>query len=171
MADSWLETFREVTSSTASLNDLHPLKLDRWHRELVELPDAVYMQLGCTTLFHQVDVAAQALRQMVELLGADNLPTGASEIARRNIGSFSWHVPAAFVQSGTLPFTVVWDKDSSSWKLTSGALLAINTTKTVPDVDAAVEKALAWLEELEAEHERRLEELHEADDEITSSTS
>jgi hypothetical protein len=114
MPDVWLETFREVTSSSASLNDLHPLKLDRWHRGLVDLPDAIYMQLGCTTLFHQVDVAAQGLRAMTELLGADNLPTDASELARRNIKSFSWHVSADFATGGTVSFAVSRTRPSRS---------------------------------------------------------
>jgi len=146
MAETWLKTFHEVTSSTVSLSDLHPLKLDRWHRELVGLPDAIYMQLGCTTLFHQVDVAAQALRAMTELLGADNLPTNASELARRNIKTFSWLVPAPFAAGGTVAFAAGWNKENSSWQLTCSADEA--TTRSVPDVHVAVEKALEWLEEL-----------------------
>lgn len=150
MAETWLETFREVTASTASLSDLHPLKLDRWHRGLLELPDAIYMQLGCTAVFHQVDVAAQALRQMVELLGADNLPASASELARRNVKSFSWHVGAEFATGGTISFSARWDKDSTSWQLTCG--IDQETTKLVPDVHVAVEKAKEWLENLEVEN-------------------
>lgn len=148
---SWLETFHEVTSSSASLSDLHPLKLDRWHRELVELPDAIYMQLGCTTLFHQVDVAAQALVAMVELLGADNLPTSASEIARRNIKTFSWIFQADFATGGTVGFTAVWDPKVSSWQLTCG--IDQKTTKQVPDVHVALEKSREWLEEFQTEHD------------------
>jgi len=146
---SWLETFHEVTSSSASLTDLHPLKLDRWHRELVELPDAIYMQLGCTTLFHQVDVAAQALRAMIELLGADNLPTQASEIARRNIKSFSWILQADFATGGTVGFNALWDPKVSSWRLSCG--LDALTTKQVPDVLVALEKSREWLEQLALE--------------------
>jgi len=150
MADSWLETFREVTSSSISLTDLHPLKLDRWHRALVDLPDAVYMQLGCTALFHQVDVAAQALRQMVNLLGADHLPASPTEIARRNIRSFSWLAPADFATGGTVSFHVTWEPDVSSWRLSCGIVpeTTSETTKLVPDVAAGVRKSLEWLEEL-----------------------
>lgn len=146
MTDDWLETFHEVTSSSASLSQLHPLKLDRWHRTLVGLPDTVYMQLGCTALFHHVDVAAQALRQMVELLGADNLPASPTEIARRNIKSFSWLVPSEH-DSGTVQFEVSWDSKKSGWLLRCGR--DPDTTKTVPDVAAAVEKAGEWIETLQ----------------------
>lgn len=145
MAQAWLETFREVTTSAVALKDLHPLKLDRWHRGLVKLPDVVYMQLGSAALFHQVDLAAQALRAMIDLLGEDNLPTDAHEIARRHIKSFTWHVQGEHL----VAFTAAWDKSSSSWRLTCGASHVGDVTKMVPDVETAVRKADEWLAELD----------------------
>jgi len=149
MPDVWLETFREVRASSASLDELHPLKLDRWHRALVQLPDTLYMQLGCRTLLEQIQAASGALATMIELLGADKLPAAGPEIARRHIRAFSWHAQAAFASSGTLLFTARWDKDASSWKLECDAVPG--TTKTVPDVETALKKATSWLEELALE--------------------
>lgn len=147
MAEAWLETFREVTTSAVALKDLHPLKLDRWHRGLVDLPDVIYMQLGSAALFRQVDLAAQALRAMIDLLGEDHLPTDPHEIARRHIKSFTWHVQ---IDGRTIAFTAAWDKSSSSWKLTCGASHVGDITKMVPDVETAVRKADEWAAELEA---------------------
>ena len=149
MLDAWLETFREVAASSATLDELHPLKLDRWHRALVQLPDALYMQMSCQTLLEQVRAASSALGTLIELLGADNLPADASELARRHIKTFSWHLGAEFASSGTLLFTVGWDKGTSSWKLECDG--APNTTKQVPDVETALGKATSWLEELRLE--------------------
>lgn len=145
MAEAWLETFREVTRSAVALKDLHPLKLDRWHRNLADLPDVVYMQLGSAELFRQVDLAAQALRAMVDLLGEDNLPADPHEIARRHIKSFTWHVQGERL----VAFTATWDKSSSSWRLTCGAAHVGDVTKMVPDVHVAVAKAAEWAAELE----------------------
>lgn len=145
MAEAWLETFREVTKSAVALKDLHPLKLDRWHRALVDLPDVVYMQLGSGELFRQVDLATQALRAMVDLLGEGNLPTDAQEIARRHIKSFTWHVQGERL----VAFSATWDKNNSSWRLTCGASHVGDVTKIVPDVHAAVSKGAEWAAELE----------------------
>ena len=147
MPDVWLETFREVTASSASLDDLHPLKLDRWHRALVHLPDALYMQMSCRTLLEQVRTASEALNTMIDLLGAENLPAAGPEIARRHIKTFSWHLGAGFASSGTLLFTASWDKGISSWKLECDG--APRTTKQVPDVESALGKATSWLKELQ----------------------
>lgn len=147
MPDVWLETLREVNASSATLGELHPLKLDRWHRSLLELPDALYMQQGCSVLLEHVRTASTGLAAVLDVLGPDNLPAAAPEIARRHVGSFSWHVPAPFSSSGTLLFTARWDKPGSSWRLECDG--DPNTTKTVPDVETALEKASSWLEELE----------------------
>lgn len=149
MPDVWLETLREVNASSATLDELHPLKLDRWHRALLELPDALHMQLSCSAALAQVRKASSGLAAVLDVLGADNLPAEAPEIARRHVGAFSWHVSAPFASSGTVLFTARWDKPSSSWRLECDA--APNTTKSVPDVATALKKASSWLEELEDE--------------------
>jgi len=91
MSDA-LEVLKEV-KATATLQTLHPLKLDRWHRALLGLPDAIYMQYGAQQLLQQVLTAAGALRGMVDLLGPSGLPVAPQELCQRQVQTFRWFVP------------------------------------------------------------------------------
>lgn len=151
MSDETLTIFREARTFKGSLADLHPLKLDRWHRGLVGLPDAIYMQMGCPTLYNQVGTAVEGVRALVDMLGADNLPVDPQEIARRRIGSFSWHISAPSSETGTARCSLTWDQGETSWQLTCDA--APTTTKKVPSFSAGFENATNWVEELEKSEE------------------
>jgi hypothetical protein len=151
MSDEELKVYQEVTTSQTALASLHPLRLDRWHRTLLGLPEALYMQLGVKLLFEHVDAGARALRGMVELLGVEGLPLEVREITRRHVGEFSWHVPSRVAETGTHNFATRWDKDSSSWKLErldSGGNLVI---KTVASLEQALEKSQDWARQLDGD--------------------
>lgn len=156
MADDFAEVFQEVTSSTVSLSDLHPRRLDRWWTTLVGAPDAIYMQLGSAAIFHQVDQAAAAIKHMTQLLGAKNLPVAPQELAQRHIRVFSWHVSSDALESGTYVFQATWDQETLAWKLSCSA--AKSTVKSVTDLPQAVEKADEWAQSLEAELRENTEE-------------
>lgn len=149
MTDEFHEVFREVTSSSAALGDLHPRRLDRWWKALVGAPDPIYMQLGCNAIFKQIDLAAAAIRHMIDLLGPDNLPVSPREVARRHIREFRWHVTSSEDGAGTFVFLASWNKDSSAWHLTCAQ--DGSTTKSVKDLETAVEKAQDWASELDAQ--------------------
>jgi hypothetical protein len=154
MMDEFREVFREVTASAAALSDLHPRRLDRWWTTLVGAPEPIYMQLGCNAIFKQVDQAAAAVKAMVDLLGEDNLPVAPQELARRHIRYFGWHVASSGDQ-GTHVFGASWDRTSSSWKLECAS--QAGTTKTVRDLEQAIEKAVEWASELD-QHAAELRE-------------
>ena len=136
------DIFAEAQAFQGGLGSLHPLKLDRWHRGLIDLPDAIYMQYGCERLLQQVEIAVGAIAQVQGVLGAGNLPVKPTEISRRQIRQFSWHVPSEFDDTGTVTCSLTWDKETSAWQLTCAA--AEDTIKTVPDFPAGVEKAAEW---------------------------
>lgn len=156
MSDEFSKVFREVTSSTAGLGDLHPRKLDRWWTVLVGAPEPIYMQLGCNVIFKQVDLAAHAVGRMIELLGEDNLPLSPQEIAQRHIKHFGWHVPSKEAEGGTFVFQASWRKDTSSWSLTCAG--APDVTRTVGSLEQAVEKAQEWADALDAQLRENTEE-------------
>lgn len=144
-----LEVYKEVTTSQTALASLHPVRLDRWHRTLVGLPDVLYMQLGVQILFQHIDQAARALRAMIELLGAENLPLDAKEIARRHIAEFNWHLPSEVAEGGTHLFSLTWNKETSSWKLNCTNSEGEKVTKTVSSLEQALEKSQEWARELD----------------------
>jgi hypothetical protein len=148
MADV-LEVLEEV-GGAPNLRLLHPIKLDRWHRGLLGLPDAVYMQYGCEPLLRHVQTAATALRALVDLLGADGLPLEPQELARRQVGRFRWFLTHAERQA-PVAFELEWSKDSSSWHLTCPD--DPGTTKTVPDLETALEKSREWSAQLTSDED------------------
>lgn len=147
MADETLTIFREARAFQGSLADLHPLKLDRWHRGLVGLPDAIYMQYGCPALYNQVGTAVDGVKALVELLGEDNLPVEPQEVARRRIGSFSWHISASSIETGTAKCSLTWNQEGTTWELTCDA--APNTKKMVSSFANGFEIAADWVGDLE----------------------
>lgn len=138
--------FKEIAGAT-SVASVHPLRLDRWHRLLLALPEPLYMQLGCEALFRQVLMGAEAVRAMIKIVGSSKLPVPAAEIARRRVGTFVLHV-ASFSDAGTWPFQITWDAKSSAWRLQGESR---DVTKIVPTLELAVEKAMQWAAELEAQ--------------------
>jgi len=146
MADDTLTIFREARTFQGSLVDLHPLKLDRWHRGLVGLPDAIYMQYGCPALYEQVGKALEGVKAMVDMLGKENLPVDPQEIARRRIGSSSWHI-ASSTETGTARCSLTWNQKDTSWELTCEA--ARGTTKIVSSFEAGFEAGIKWVADLE----------------------
>ena len=140
-----LQVLSEV-KATSSLQDLHPLKLDRWHGTLLGLPERIYKQYGCVALLEQVQAAATALRAMVDLLGADNLPLAPQELAQRTVQSFRWYVPSEPLND-LVEFQARWDKTNSSWKLSCS--VASDTIKSVPGLEVAFEKSFEWASSLE----------------------
>jgi len=145
MSDA-LDVLPEVRRSS-SLQKLHPLKLDRWHRALVGLPEPIYMQHGCLALWEQVQKAAAALETMVDLLGTEGLPVEPRELAQRTIQTFRWYVPSEPLEA-LVAFQASWDKESSNWKLTCPG--EDSSTKSVPDLEVALEKSKEWAGEIEA---------------------
>lgn len=158
MADT-LEVFREARSFTGSLMDLHPLKLDRWHRGLVGLPDALYMQLGCPALYEQVGAALKGVKAMVDMLGEDNLPVDPQEIARRQIREFSWHLALASRDTGTVCASLTWNQKETTWELTCDA--KPGTRKIVSSFNKGVEVAWDWAINLQSETIREKSEASE----------
>jgi len=149
MADDMLTSFREARAFQGSLVDLHPLKLDKWHRGLVGLPDAIYMQYGCPALYEHVGKALEGVKAMVDLLGADNLPMDPKEIARRRIRQFAWHIPLEQSPTGTTQCLLTWNQQDTAWELTCEE--APNSTKTVRSFETGFEVAGQWVSELEQE--------------------
>jgi len=139
-----LEVLNEVRGSS-SLRTLHPLRLDRWHRALLGLPDHIYMQYDCATLLEQVQAAAVALRAMVDLLGPSGLPVEPQELAQRTVQTFRWYLPSTN-SSDLIEFRASWDKESSSWKL--GCTDAPSSTKSVDGLETALLKSHEWAAEL-----------------------
>ena len=149
MSDA-LKVLTEV-KMTADLRSLHPLRLHRWHRALLGLPDPIYMQYGCSRLLEQVHQASAALRAMVDLLGSEGLPVAPQELAQRTIQTFRWYVPSEH-RTELVEFLASWDKESASWKLTCPAEDP-DTTKSVQGLEVAFEKSQAWVVELTAPDE------------------
>jgi hypothetical protein len=127
--------------------DLHPLKLDKWHRGLVGLPDGIYMQMGCPTLYEQIGTALTAVTTMLDLLGEDNLPVDPKEIARRRIQSFSWHTASSSSETGTARCHLNWNQKDSSWELTCDE--SPETKKVVTSFEAGFEVGSKWVADLE----------------------
>lgn len=144
-----LSVYKEVSTFQGSLVDLHPLKLDRWHRGLLDLPDAIYMQYGCPALYEQIGKALEALRAMIEMLGEENLPVDPQEIARRKVGNFSWYVESTLNASGATKCLLLWSQDKTSWTLACSD--APNTTKTVTSFTEGFEMGRKWVRQLEEE--------------------
>jgi hypothetical protein len=153
MSDALEALLLEVRKNN-DLSSLHPLKLDRWHRALVGLPPAIYMQYGCLDLWQQVGKAATALETMVSLLGAEGLPVTPHELAQRTIQTFRWYVASTPLEA-TLGFQASWDKKASNWRLALRGKSAV--IKSVPTLKAALEKSKEWADSLEPESE----EIHE----------
>lgn len=130
--------------SHPKLRELHPLKLDRWHRELVGLPEPIYMQYGCEELLEQVITGAVAVDRMVDLLGAKELPVTPQELAQRSIASFRWYVLAP--SNELAAFQADWDKTSSSWKLKCQQ--DEQTTRSVTSLENAFEQSKSWAQEI-----------------------
>jgi hypothetical protein len=144
MTDEELEIFREITKFSGKPSDLHPLKLDKWWKTIVGAPDPIYLQMGFHTVFEQIDTGARAVQTMLDLVGHAALPVSHQEIAQRHIGHFAFHVAGG--DSGTRLFTLNWDKAKNHWVLSPGEF---DMTKMVPDLQAAVEKAVEWMPELD----------------------
>jgi len=147
MTPDALTVFREARTFKGSLVDLHPLKLDRWHRGLLDLPDAIYMQYGCPALYEQIGKALEAIKTMAEMLGEENLPVDPQEIARRKVGNFSWYVQSSLNSSGATKCLLLWNQENTSWTLACSD--APNTTKTVGDFEEGFELGKKWVRELE----------------------
>ena len=160
MADDTLTIYREARAFQGSLMDLHPLKLDKWHRGLVGLPDDIYMQMGCPTLYEQVGEALNGVTAMLDLLGDDNLPVDPREIARRKIRLFSWHTAAPSSETGTTRCHLTWNQKDTSWELTCDE--APGTKKVVQGFEQGFEVGVSWVAVLEkAEKEEGVEGVEE----------
>jgi len=146
MADDTLSIFREARTFQGSLVDLHPLKLDRWHRGLVGLPDAIYMQMGCPLIYKQVGKALDGVKAMVDMLGEANLPVDPQEIAKRRIGGFSWHVAADASETGTAQCSLTWNQEDTTWELTCAEIPG--TKKMVLDFTKGFEVGTSWVNEV-----------------------
>ena len=147
MADDTLAIFREARTFQGSLVDLHPLKLDRWHRGLVGLPDAIYMQYGCPALYEQVGRALEGVKAMVDMLGEENLPVDPQEIARRRIGSFSWYTTSSLSETGAARCSLTWNQKDTAWVLTCD--LAPDSRKIISSFATGFEKGAEWIADLE----------------------
>lgn len=147
MADDTLTVYREARAFSGSLMDLHPLKLDKWHRGLVGLPDGIYMQMGCPLLYEQIGTALTAVTTMVDLLGEENLPVDPREIARRQIRIFSWHMAAPSLETGTTRCHMTWNQKDTNWELTCEE--APGTTKVVTSFKIGFEVGTKWVIDLE----------------------
>jgi hypothetical protein len=145
MSDA-LEILDEIRSGPGTLRTRHPLKLDRWHRALLGLPETLYMQHGCESLLEQLETALTALRAVVDLVGAEGLPAAPQELSRRAVQRFRWYVPSE-ATGGVAEFRAEWDKASAAWKLTCPYVEDV--TKTVSNLEVALEKALEWAAEFD----------------------
>jgi hypothetical protein len=146
MSDA-LEILDEIRSGPGTLRTLHPLKLDRWHRALLGLPETLYMQHGCQALLEQLETALTALRAVVDLVGTEGLPAAPQELSRRAVQKFRWYAPVK-AAGGVAEFQAEWDKASAAWKLTFPGF-GKDVIKTVPNLEAALEKALEWAAEFD----------------------
>jgi len=146
MAEDTLTVYREARAFQGSLMDLHPLKLDKWHRGLVGLPDGIYMQMGCPSLYEQVGEALGAVTAMLDLLGDDNLPLDPKEIARRKIRQFSWHTPSSS-ETGTAQCFLTWNQKDTNWELTCTEVPG--TTKVITSFETGFGVGCKWVSDLE----------------------
>ena len=140
-----IEALKEISTSSASLADLHPLKLDRWHKALLGVPDGIYMQYGCVALWDQLQTASAAVRAMVDLLGAEGLPVAPQELAQRTVRQFRWYVPCPG-REAPVAFLTSWDKESSTWRLRSED--DPSTVRATSSLEAAFEKSAEWATEI-----------------------
>ena len=144
MANETLALFHEVKSQLKTLGKVHPLKLDRWHRGLIGLPDVIYMQLGCDEIIKQLHLCTEAISQLIAVLGADNLPVKPQELSRRKIGRFYWYMPDE-AQDATIECQAFWTPEESTWKLHTS--MTGNVTKLISSFDEVVDAAVAWIRE------------------------
>jgi len=107
------------------------------------------MQLGIKLLFEHVDAGARALKGVVELLGVENLPLEVTELTRRHVGEFIWHVPSETAEVGTRSYVARWNKETSSWKLEGLDSEGNLVVKTVTSLEQALEKSQDWAHELD----------------------
>jgi hypothetical protein len=138
------EVLQEIRLANPTFETLHPLKLDRWHRAIVGLPEHVYMQQAAYTLFQQLSKAAQALVTMLDLLGGAGLPLDPHELSQRHLGSFTWYVGA----EEPLEFEATWDKKTSSWKLRAAGSA---TTTSVATLEQALSKSFEFADATDSE--------------------
>jgi hypothetical protein len=142
MANETLALFHEIKPQIDGLAKVHPLKLDRWHRGLIGLPDVIYMQLGCDDIIKQLALCTHALGQLIAVLGADNLPVKPQELSRRKIAQFTWYVPDE-AQDATVECVALWVAEESTWKLSTS--LTGDKWKLLPSFDEVVDGAVAWI--------------------------
>lgn len=148
---------RSVTAQRSVLS-LHPAKLVRWHQALFDLPEPLFLQLGCGALFDQLQSAVAAISKMSAVLGPD-LKFTYSELAARQVGSWSFLVRRP--DGETSSFLARWDSRSSSW-----SLLAVDDprARVVSGLRDAVALAGKWaieLDERARQDARDLEELEQ----------
>jgi hypothetical protein len=155
-----LEALLKEIGAHTTLAATHPIKLDRLHRGLFDLPDPLYMQMGCDLVHRQILAAAEALRAMIKIVGAGNLPLAHTEIARRKVGTFELHVMSFDVEHGTMPFRLAWEAKTSTWRVTvARAGVGDGVSKSVPTLEKAIEKSMQWAAELEAQLRENAEDL------------
>lgn len=155
MTEDELEAFREVSTTAAPLNNIHPLKLDRWWKALVGAPEPIYMQMGSAEIYNQVDHATRAIKAMIDLLGAGNLPLPHREIAQRHIQKFHLHVPRGDGE-GAMPFLISWNKENSNWELSTPLLE--DAKKIVNSLEQANKVLGNWAVEVQAQLAEKTEE-------------
>jgi len=135
-----LKTLHEIQRDSSTLNRLHPQKLDRWYKEMFDLPHAIHMQQGCGEMFEQIGIATRALIQVESLLGT--LPLKVPDLARRAIGKFSWYIqsPPEHQSGWNLKAEVKWTAEED-WLVIVEGVPPLKTNRTRGSLPAAVELA------------------------------
>lgn len=68
--------------------DPNPGVLDRAHRAVLDLPEAVYEHLGADEARDHMRAVASTFNELVPLLGTERWPISPKEVARRAVGNF-----------------------------------------------------------------------------------
>jgi hypothetical protein len=163
-----LEAFRTLAravTSTRSVLSLHPLKLARWHQELFELPEVLFLQQGCGAMFEQLSSATSSIVKMSAVLGPE-LKYSYRELATRQVGSWPLLVRSS---SEARPFLVRWDSRESKWTL--GAADDPTNLRTVESLEDGVAGAVKWAGELDEKARQDEAELRETLGEAESAPS
>lgn len=137
---SALKTLHEIQKDSSTLDRLHPQKLDRWYKQMFDLPHAIHMQQGCGEMFEQIGIATRALIQVESLLGT--LPLEVPDLARRAVGKFSWYIqsPPEHQREWNLKAEVRWTAEED-WLVGVQGVPPLKTNRTRGSLPDAVELA------------------------------
>jgi hypothetical protein len=129
-----------------SVVSVHPLKLAKWHQALFELPESLFLQLGCGAMFDQLTQTTKMLAKMAAVLGS-RMDISFQELAVRQVGFWTFHVPST-TEVGTRVFLLRWEAKEMKWYLHTAYAAS---RQPITSFDDGLEKATVWSNELDTQ--------------------